>query len=67
MQPVRKEAKRVNLFNIVSNKESRLLSVIDGCLYVFKPINQIQKQLKDIGRFFGKAQPQVAEEPKASV
>jgi hypothetical protein len=38
MQNVRKEAKRANLFAIVSTTEPRLLTVLDGCLYVFKPI-----------------------------
>lgn len=38
MQNVRKEAKRANLFAIVSTTEPRMLTVLDGCLYVFKPI-----------------------------
>ena len=38
IQNVRKEAKRANLFAIVSTTEPRMLTVLDGCLYVFKPI-----------------------------
>ena len=35
MQPVRKEVKKAKLINIVKHTEPRLLTVCDGCLYVF--------------------------------
>jgi hypothetical protein len=57
MQPVRKEAKRANLFAIVSTTEPRLLTVLDGCLYVFKPMPVQNKVMQSMGRFFAKNLP----------
>jgi hypothetical protein len=56
VQAVRKEAKRANLFNIVTTTEPRLLTVFDGCLYVFRPITH-NKALQTMSRFFTKKVP----------
>ena len=57
VQPVKKEAKRINLFNIVSTMEARLLTVLDGCLYVFKPVPNKLKPMQHFNRFFAKELP----------
>ena len=61
VQPVKKEAKRINLFNIVSTMEPRLLTVLDGCLYVFKPVPNKLKPMQHFNRFFAKELPNKAE------